>query len=157
MNATSRNHEEISILALGKNRQVISQMLEHSGLRFSCDWLEQEDDALRENYHDVALVYLGERSRAHLNPIGERERKAIGLLSSMGIPCVIIGPEAVGKLLEGVEMNWDWTFISDAELDSEHLLQGVHDALGNYLTGAHQPAACHRFKAWLELEDHGFS
>jgi len=155
MNATSRKDEIISILALGKNRQIISQMLEGSGLKFTCDWIDHGEEALKENYHDVAVVSLGDRSRSHMNPICDRDRKALSLLCSMGIPAVIIGCDRARRLLEGISLNWDWTFVSERELDSDHLLHGIHDALQEYVTASGSPGSSHRFRAWVEMEDSG--
>ncbi len=131
-------------------------MLEGSGLRFDCDWIDQGEDALRENYHDVALVCLSDRTRAHLSPIGARDRAALSLLCSTGIPAVIIGPDSVKQLLEGTNLNWDWTFVPTEDLDPDHLIHGIHDALQDYVEVSECPASSHRYRAMVELESSGF-
>ena len=143
--------DRVSVLGIGQGRTEFCSMLGESGVPFDCDWVDRGEAALSQDYHDLAVVHLGNR---RFDPTAEPDRLELSMVSSMGIPAVVVGSRAALDSLRGLESGWDWTFVDEADLDSYELLSGMRNALNGYLEVADQPESCHRYAALHQIEDH---
>ena len=148
---SSRTTECVSILGVGNDRQQFCTLLRESGVPFHCDWVDRGESALAQDYHDVALVHLGNR---RTDPHGEPDRVELSMVSSMGIPAVVVGSRASIDAIEGLEDGWDWQFVAEDDLDPYQLLSGMREALSGYLRVVESPHKCHRSVALHQIEDH---
>ena len=148
--------DAISILCVGRERRNLAVMLDRCSLPYTCDWVEGGEASLRQDYHDVAIISLGDRAQSHQDPLPEPTRDGLGLVSSTGIPAVILGNAANRTLLEGFNGTWDWEFVDEDEAaeDPYQLLQGMRTALAGYLKAAENPEECHRSRALSKIKDH---
>lgn len=146
----------ITILCVGRDRRKLTMMLEESGLPYRCDWVEGGEATLKQDYHDLAIVALGDRAETHRDPMPEPTRAALTLVGSTGIPTVILGNRASRELMDEMKGTWDWDFVDQEEADGDpyQLLNGMRSALKGYLKAVEQPETCHRQRALRKITDH---
>ena len=150
MNAT-QNPESVSVLGVGKGRNEFCSLLGESGVPFNCDWVDRGESALKQDYHDLAVVHLGNR---RYDPTAESDRVELSMVSSTGIPAVVVGTRAAFDSLHLLGEGWDWIFVEEDDLDSYELLNGMRTALAGYLRMTDRPETCHRSEALRQIEDH---
>tara|TARA_R110002096_G_scaffold215310_15_gene403193 strand:- start:13122 stop:13616 length:495 start_codon:yes stop_codon:yes gene_type:complete len=146
----------ITILCVGRDRRKLTLILEESGIPYCCDWVEGGEATLKQDYHDLAIVSLGDRSETHQDPMPEPTRDGLSLVGSTGIPTVILGSRACRDLLEEMQGTWDWDFVDQDEAsdDPYQLLRGMRSALNGYLKAVERPETCHRQRALTRITEH---
>ncbi len=156
MKPTTTEGDAISILCVGRDRRNLAALLGQMSLPHRCDWVDGGEAVLKQDYHDVAIVYLGDRAKTHHDPLPEPTRAGLQFVGSTGIPTVILGNGANRALLEGMNGSWDWEFVEEAEAEEDpyQLLRGMRKALSGYLRAAENRETCHRSKALSRISEH---